>query len=75
MTDWREPTVHEAEEMVEDAYRQGLDAAYTDEDGTDYDRLLALYEVQPIDLGNDASSPLIRRIRAAYRRGLRDEAL
>lgn len=73
VTDWRSPTDDEAAAMVADAYRQGLDATYTDDEGTDYDRLLSLYEVGPIDLGNDPQSPLIRRIRAAYRRGLNEE--
>jgi hypothetical protein len=68
---YRPPTEAEAAEMIADAYRQGLDATYTDEDGTDFERLLRLYEVGEIDLGNDAGSPLIRRIKSAYRSGLR----
>lgn len=71
-TEWRPPTEEEADAMVEDAYQQGLDGAYDDEDGTDWDRLLALYETPPIDLGDDADSPLIRRVKASYRRGARE---
>lgn len=69
---WRSPTAAEVDAMVKDAYNQGLDETYTDEDGTDWDRLLALYEVGDIDLGNDPDSPVIRRIKASYRKGRRD---
>jgi hypothetical protein len=71
-TIYRPPTDVEVEAMVADAYQQGVDEAYTDETGTDWDRLLALYEVGEIDLGNDSDSSVIRRVRAAYRRGRRE---
>ena len=71
---FRPPTDVEAAEMIEDARRQGLDGTFTDTDGsTDWERLIRFYETGPIDLGNDDNSPLIRRIRSAYRAGLRDE--
>lgn len=59
--------------MARDAYTMGVAEDFYDEGyGVDWDRLLRSFEVGDIDLGDDSDSPLIRRIKAAYRKGRKE---
>jgi hypothetical protein len=74
---WRAPTDSEFRAILHYAYRAGLDREFTDNGRTDYDRLLNACEgltfaEHPgrIDLGTDALTPTITRIKTKYKRGL-----
>lgn len=75
---WRQPTDSEIAEILEHAYRLGLDEDHydTDERRVDwhavYDDCEALFA--DVDLGTDLTHPTLRAIQAAYRRGRKSVA-
>jgi len=81
MSLWRGPTAEEAEAIYAAAFKAGLDGEFTDSSHhTDWARLIDSFEglgyssdaVSRIDLGTDNESPVLRRIRTEYRRGLQE---
>jgi hypothetical protein len=72
MNDRHALTGKELAEVEKLVYEWGLDGWHSDEEGVDWDAVLRDIEGDDVDLGTDWSSPTIRRIKAAYRRGRRD---